>query len=176
MRLLHAYDEWCYKRLEAILLWMEEWFSISQSAVEQFLILLYVILELAGSIYDVHSFLHHRYGLTAAVALSMGTMMYFLHRRPPAFRQISRQNIVSFYMRVFLQVFVVEFSILNALLPLHQLGTYLTSLQYYVWTVFFYIMDISSNGTPGRRRKLALAKLKELFGTSWVPKPVPEAS
>jgi hypothetical protein len=58
--------------------------------------------------------------------------------------------------------------------PPHRITDRCTAIAQIVYLVFFYAADIRSDGTPGRRRKLALAELKKLFGAAWIPKPALE--
>lgn len=41
--------------------------------------------------------------------------------------------------------------------------------------VFYeYLSALPSDGDPGRKRKLAMDKIKEMFGTEWMPETVPQ--
>ncbi len=42
MNFLVAYDAWCVDKVEAFLLWIEEWLSISQKEAEKSIIALYL--------------------------------------------------------------------------------------------------------------------------------------
>lgn len=63
-------------------------------------------------------------------------------------------------------------------LALHVLDCFgkiglLWAVQDLLFVVIIYATSIPGGGDPGRRRKLALDKLKELFGTSWISRPIP---
>ena len=57
-------------------------------------------------------------------------------------------------------------------MPPHRFVDFTCGTAQLVYLVFFYMTDIASNGERGRKRKLALAELKKLFGAEWIPKPV----
>ena len=58
-----------------------------------------------------------------------------------------------------------------ACLPPRQL-TYLLVVAAHIFGILFeYSIAMPKSGDPGRRRKAEIARLKELFGSSWIPEP-----
>ena len=102
--------------------------------------------------------------------------MVWLHRKPAAIRGGARRYPELGAMRMLIQVFVLLFAGDLLFIPPFRVTDIFLAASQFVYLVFFYMTDISSQGQSGRRRKLALAELKKLFGTAWMPKPalVPE--
>lgn len=166
MRILYAYDQWCLAKLETFLVWLEEWFSIPQKTVERALIVIYLaIFVLPPS--------NHARSATFICAFCLGYMMWILHQRPQAVRFLTRRNKTSAILRLSFQ-FWCGFVVFRCLLSLfHRLDDITNAILVIDYLIFFYMIDLNSEGTPGRRRKLALAELKKLFGTEWIPEPAP---
>jgi hypothetical protein len=105
-------------------------------------------------------------------ALSIGTLMWMLHKRPAVVRKYTQRSRFEAVNRIILQgVFGVMAAAVLFALP-HQWTDVPTALAQVVYVVFFYATDITSDGERGRRRKAALAELKKMFGTEWIPKPL----
>lgn len=165
MELLARYDKWFEDCVRAVLLWLEEWLDLSQRTVERGMIVAYLLLAFMPV---------HQRDLTYAVAGTavVSIIMYNLHRRPVALRGLrfkeTRAVRVAFMVPIFGTTIALE------LIPFAgtkcEIGKAIAQM---VYVVFFYVTDIGNHGERGRRRKLALAKLKELFGDlTWLPKPV----
>ena len=155
-----AYDRWCDRVIAVALLWLEEWLSIKQKAVERFIMGLYTCILLSPSSWRV------RISNIALAAFMLGLMWSF-HRRPAAERGVARRIDMLALWRALLQLTTLVGSVIEACLLPYNMTLVLLPL----WIVFIYVTDISNHGHPGRRRKLALAELKKLFGTEWMPKP-----
>lgn len=166
---LIVYDMWCEDRVKALLLWLEEWFSISQKRVEEGMIVLYLALEMAGARWTLSML-----GINIATWLFAGGTMIWLHRKPDARRGGAKCYLELRLLRISFQVIVFFLAGILFFLPPHRASDIGLGVAQIVYLVFFYMTDISSNGTPGRRRKLALAELKKLFGAAWIPKPALE--
>jgi hypothetical protein len=164
MKLIFAYDAWCLRRIEALLAWLEEWMSISQPRVEQGLIVIYITLLNTG-----RKFTTTFITLQIICSLGIALMMWWLHRRPAAVREASKRSSMSAMVRIFFQTW---FLLLVVVCTVSRPIDYQDIAMYLDYLLFFLMNDISSKGKPGRRRKLALEKLKELFGSAWIPKPV----
>ena len=167
MKWLIKYDAWCCGSVKGLLKWFDEWLSISQKNAERSMIILYVLLVL------VPPDLKWSTILTRIICgLWVGWMMWILHRRPAATRKFWEGSRVLALCRVVLQCgigLVVAF-ILFA--PPYVWGNIPLALAQVVYIVFFYATDITSDGGHGKRRQVALAELKKMFGTEWIPKPV----
>jgi hypothetical protein len=166
MQLLFAYDEWCFVKLEAMLVWLEEWFSLSQKMVEELLIVIYLFLTTICS-----SGNRIFQGLFFVIILA--AMMWLLHLRQPFLRTMSRVSAVSVLLRLLFQVWAAGIIFLTLWKPPHRVEDIESAIAQIIYVVFFYVVDICSKGKKGRRRKMALSELKKLFGTIWIPKPIP---
>ena len=92
------YDQWIFHLLEALLLWLEEWFSISQKRAEQGMILLYVLLYMPSPFWN--------FIVIPAKFLCAGSVGYFmwtLHRRPDFVRKSSREDQTMVVIRIVLR-------------------------------------------------------------------------
>ena len=168
LKVLIAYDLWCIGRVAALLRWLEEWLSISQKWAERGLIALYMLLIIttpaSGQVLVA---------IKIFVALWVGTGIWTLHRRPAALRERWRRDKVLALARVFIQVFIGSITVVILFLPRYQPGNCFLGAAQIVYLVFFYMTGIHFGGERGRRRKLAWAELKKLFGTEWMPRPLP---
>ena len=168
MNTLVKYDKWCLSVVRATLLWVEEWLSISQRRIERVMIVTYLALALvdAGRGKTLY--------IVGPVLAYIGCLMWFMHRTPDAIRMVrERPNLAV--ARCFLQlwlmsVIAISFLISKSMIPHNPLHL----VQQTDYALFFYVVSISTKGDPGRRRKLALSKIIEMFGTGWIPKPIGE--
>jgi hypothetical protein len=160
-RLLAAYDRWCTARVEAWLRWIEAWFSISQLETERALLVLYLIAAVVGPQWE----------LRMPGSILIVATLYWLHRRPTAKRQVFRhyQPIGFHVVRALLQASWI-FLALNDLRVQRPTGA-LSDIYYLI--LFYAVYIPLDEDRRGRRRKLALAELKKLFGTEWIAKPAP---
>jgi hypothetical protein len=99
--------------------------------------------------------------------------MWILHRRPDFVRECSRIDQLQAVFRIVLQIVFGFIAGLILFQMPHQWTDFPQALAQLLYAVFFYVTNITSNGKPGRRRKIVLAKLKKMFGLEWIPKPAP---
>jgi len=104
---------------------------------------------------------------------SVGYFMWILHRRPDFVRECSRIDQLQAVFRIVLQIVFGFIAGLILFQMPHQWTDFPQALAQLLYAVFFYVTNITSNGKPGRRRKIVLAKLKKMFGLEWIPKPAP---
>jgi hypothetical protein len=169
MSLIVAYDNWCIDHLEALLRWLEEWLSISQKRTEQGMILLYIALTMAQTKTSIASA-----AVSAIGAGAIGMVMWYLHRRPAAVRGIQKGWWPNALVRVLIQMLFALFITSILVRPPHHWGDWANAAAQLDYLIYFYVTDINSGGQRGRKRKLAWAELKKLFGTEWMPKPASE--
>lgn len=169
MERICAYDGWCSDRVKALLAWLEEWFSIGQKGAERGMMAVYFALLVLPPPWEMRST-----GMKVFTAVLIFPMMWYLHRKPVSRRRVFQDgSVYSAAARVSLQVLLCTFSLSGILRPPHLVADYANAAMNVVYLVFFYATDIGGGGDRrGRRRKLALAKLKELFGPLWIPQPV----
>lgn len=162
-----AYDDWIYRRVEATLLWLEEWLSVSQKTVERTLLVVYLGLYLMA--------VHYRYRFPASIhacfALTISYFMWNVHRVPTATRRGILMPPGYKRMRVLMQAFSVFIGTLFIASGPHDYTNYMWGTAQVFFMLFWYVCSVGSNGERGRRRKLAWAELKKMFGTEWIPKP-----
>jgi hypothetical protein len=173
MNWIIRYDQWTFHRLEVLLLWLEEWFSISQKRVEQSMIILYVLLSIP-SLYIpsiIWSFILISFKFFCIC--SVGYIMWILHRRPDFLRKSARENQIEAVFRIAVQISLGSIAGFTLFLVPHRWTDLPGALAQLLYVVFFYVTNITSDGKPGRRRKMALAELKKMFGLEWIPKPIP---
>lgn len=164
MELLVAYDRWCEGRVRALLLFLEELFSISQKHAERGMIAFYLVLVASPPYRTKMSFPIQMCG-----ACLVASLMWVQHRRPEALRERARLDpTVYACARIIIQFLFGSLFVFDLVSPDRAIAA---AASQAVYLIFYYMIDITSNGERGRRRKLAWAKIKELFGTEWMPKP-----
>ena len=169
MDFLIAYDVWCMSRVESLLLWLEEWLSITQKQAERGMIIVYFISFYICPPSDNLGSISAQ--IVAGGAISM--LMWNLHRRPAATRYGKKPIIYLSWVRIIFQAITFFLIWMWAIeKPVNFLHLRYSFVQI-VYMIFYYAVDIHIDGKPGRRRKLALAELKKLFGECWIPKPLP---
>jgi hypothetical protein len=169
MKWLIDYDAWFFHSVEGLLKWLDEWLSISQEYAERGMIALYVVLTLLPSKWMLSFVL-----AKTICALSIGTLMWMLHKRSAAVRKYTQRSRFEAVNRIILQGVFGVMAATVLFVPPHQWTDVPTAVAQVVYVVFFYATDITSDGERGRRRKAALAELKKMFGTEWIPKPLLE--
>jgi hypothetical protein len=173
MNWIILYDQWIFHRLEVLLLWLEEWFSISQKRAEQSMIVLYLLLNIP-SLYipsPILSFILIPFKIICVG--SVGCVMWILHQRPDFVRKSAREGQFDAVLRIVVQILFGTIAGFTLFLVPHRWADLSQALAQLLYAVFFYVTNITSNGKPGRRRKMALADLKKMFGFEWIPKPIP---
>jgi len=169
MKWLIDYDAWFFHSVEGLLKWLDEWLSISQKHAEQSMIALYLILTMIPPKWTLSVVL-----VKIAEAFCISPLMWLMHIRPAAIRRYTQGSRFQAVNRLILQgVFGVIAAVVFFMSP-HQWTDAPMAVAQVVYVVFFYATDITSDGERGRRRKAALAELKKMFGTEWIPKPLLE--
>ena len=169
MKWLIDYDAWFFHSVEGLLKWLDEWLSISQKYAERGMIALYIVLTVIPPKWTLSVVL-----VKIAAAFCISPLMWLMHIRPAAIRRYTQGSRFQAVNRLILQgVFGVMAAAVLFALP-HQWTDVPTAVAQVVYVVFFYATDITSDGERGRRWKAALAELKKMFGTEWIPKPLLE--
>jgi hypothetical protein len=157
MEWIVRYDAWCEARVTALVKWLEEWFSISQKQTERGLMILYVFL-----IFYILNILVVWKGLYLLFCFVVGSVlfaMWIMQSRPMELRGGDRPyKAVS---RVSVQILFGMLICIILLKLSHGWHSWKYAAGQVVYLIFFYMIGINSNGERGRRRKLALAKLKK---------------
>ena len=169
MKWLIDYDAWFFHSVEALLKWLDEWLSISQKCAERGMIVLYVLLTMTPPKWTLIVIM-----VKIVSAVMIGILMWSIHRRPASIRKYVQRSHFESKNRLITQG-IFGLLIVGILFePPHYWTDVLMAVAQVVYVVFFYATDITSDGERGRRRKAALAELKKMFGTEWIPKPLLE--
>ena len=159
-------DLWFVTKLEQVLQWLLDWFGITQSQIEKATIAVGTIgFFLANMDWWLTSKLL-AWHIFIVCVVCYG--LWLLHRLTASRRQ---HELVSSYRRVFRLSYVALTSFL--LLPLlanKDLATLGLWIACYSFSFMLYLICCNVSGEKGKKAKLSLAKLKELFGDlEWLP-------
>lgn len=171
MSILIAYDSWALAKVKVVLDWLYEWLSISQKVVERVCIVGYATgngLEIVGIVkHEVHLPL----GFEIFMACMITAWMWHFHCIPSSdrtFFNTSGGMVARMLWHVFVLLSCISFCESKTIF---STGHIMEDASY---VSMLYLFAVNSDGERGRKRKLALSKLKELF--SWLPEPVPEGA
>jgi len=169
------YDHWCLGNTRATLLWIEEWLSLSQRRIEYMMILFYGFTAgISVVVSAIRPYGSSLVGMSIFMFALIVWSMFRMSNVPDVVRKHRSNDDISL-IRLALQILmwgavvweVVVFHRTHA--PIVDLAEPARNVDY---VLFVYSISVSTKGEKGRRRKLALEKLKELFGTDWMPKPL----
>jgi len=152
-------------KVRATLLWLEEWLSLSQNEVEKVMMFIYLICGIMNSVGSIDNI----------SIMFMGWIMYSLHKNPDVNRAGIEHSPIAATGRPLVQIWTLCM-IVTYLVPPIRTKDVIASIQVVDYLLFSYLVSVSTKGDPGRRRKLAWSKIKELFGTKWLPEPIEQPS
>jgi len=154
--------------LKWILDWMNDWLSLSRSKVEVGTIWIYGVTN----VYSVWPSRH--LGILLALTGLMTFMMWNWHRQPKAARSVIHWGVGGILGRIAaLILFGFSAAVVLCTPPHHWLQDSAGAISMISYVLFLYILALpDDDGQRGKKRKMAITKLKELFGTSWIPQPV----
>jgi hypothetical protein len=173
MNFIERYDEWVRARVKDALDWLFEWLSVSQKAVERILIITYVV----GRTLEAVAEFSHRAprGLNKGVGVAdcvfsilIVLIMLGWHFSPKTERIMAHVARPGYILRIMWQPLVIA-TAADLEIDSYHIGHF---AQVTAFTLALYVFACNSDGQRGRKRKMAWAKLKELF--SWLPNPQPE--
>jgi len=168
-------DRWLIGRVKISLDFFFDWFGITQKLVERSLIVLLgfsVFIETASRLLnapETRTYTYRWYDKIAGVVMII--MLWRLHKMPTAERVAREQTVFSVLWRfsgnVLSLLSIVIFILENPL----TLFSFSVDIQVWLITIFLYV--IATDTIEGERKsaKLAWSKIKELFGTAWIPQP-----
>lgn len=165
----------------AVLRWGTEWLSLKRQWMERAIIAGYGVSCSAGAFFDWHFAPPHRFGhfdlffntLAIVIYAVVCASMWRQQKRPEAER-IHRLLTVEWIVMRSYGVFVVLVLSLLMLAPPRRWFDIFFPVGMSCYAAFQYAISLPEDGERGKKRKLALAKLKAMFGTSWVTAPVPQ--
>jgi hypothetical protein len=158
-------DERILKGVQWVLLLLTEWLSVSQRKVEIGLIVAWTCARAVEI-----GLYHSRWRGLGLIGLVLMFAIFIGRIQQPA---AVRSALVHMPVEIFSRLFFLGLVSLNGLVQLippvrkKDLLDVLASLLFYV---LWMVTSLPTQGKPGRRRKMALEKLKELFG-GWLPEP-----
>jgi hypothetical protein len=169
MNPIERYDGWVRGKVKSCLDWLYEWLSISQKAVERSLIFIYALASAILIMSAARHEINIPIWMQSLISLLMIFFLWDWHTDPSTVRSIKHTHSYHAIFRVLWQ-----FMALTSLFPpykgkLIDIGFPLADIAF---TLFLYVVASNCGGERGRKRKMAWAKLKELF--SWLPEPQPE--
>ena len=154
---------------QCVLVWLVEWLSVSQRKLERVVIFSYLITEPvylrmkpASSMWFV-----------VLVEIIWGALLFGWHRHTDKERWQRLLAADGSGLRVF--YLACWLLLLASLYPArHEAWVFVEAFASGLRLAALYFTSLPESGQPGRRRRLALDKVKAMFGTSWMPQPVPE--
>jgi hypothetical protein len=163
------YDLRCDLNLSRLLLWCEEFLSLSQANVERALCVLYAIGVEIPTLSE-----RRAAGTVAAVLFLLPIyLVWRMHRTPVARRGGLHKHPIRRLGRVLVQFCFLGLTVLIVAEPPHRWEDGFFAAAQLAYVVHLYVTDLKIDGERGRRRKLAWDKLKALFGPlEWIPRPV----
>jgi hypothetical protein len=162
-----------------VVYYSKEWFSWTRSGIEKVLIAGYPACWWVMSIVVFNHTFHARF-FTIMVrvfcpifALAASFFAWHVWEYNKDRSDHSRMFLLFYIPGVAVRVAAVVFSLamitLEYLTPPCHWSDGLPGLSLGFFAAYNYVSSIPESGEKGRRRKLALDKVKEMFGTSWVP-------
>jgi hypothetical protein len=145
-----------------------DWLSISYDNLERGLIFGYVLCNImVGATQG-------GWGWTIPlISLFNGWLMWDWHRRPDSTRKHLLFIAGLAFFRIGVLLLMIILSVNDFRGSVHLCDTE-SALSNVVFIVALYATSLPKHGDEGgKKRKAALAKIKALFGTSWMPIPVP---
>lgn len=154
-------DEFIFKIVEACLDWLNEWLSITQKQVLSALLVTYGTCWIIGATME--------WSIFAGALISILPATDWFHRD----RTNSQKIIIRVGLRPVRLFFLSSLVIAFIMLPyMHARGYPLWCIGGLACALFNYGECAFIDSERGGKRKLALAKLKELFGAlEWIPAP-----
>lgn len=150
---------------------MVEWFGWTVRGIERGFALGYAVFMLCWYLLTFR----HWWAGVVGIFVIFGPMftMWRLSLRSNRDRYFALIEWRHILLRVMGSIFILGLTAVPVLAPPHLKRDALLVAGNLCYVLVIYSTDLPSGGEPGKRRKLALAKLKELFG-GWMPEPVPE--
>lgn len=174
-------DVFLLKQMLGLLRWGTEWLSLKRVWMERGMIVGYSACFIGNTVFGLHGDIQHRSrnlefsAMVCCIALYLLICQWMWRRQKLSEaervrRLLSMEGMAS---RIYALLLAVLFSLLE-LAPPRRWYDVLVPAGFGFYVAFEYAISLPEDGERGRKRKLALAKLKEMFGTSWITAPVPQ--
>jgi hypothetical protein len=170
--LICRFDYWLrHSVVKPVLRWLYEWLSISQKTVELSLICVYVVSSVGMVSYAMQTDVKVPIAVWVICQILMVRIMISYHRDSDQNRAAKHLNGFACILRFFWVVITAIVAMPPYGYGLHRLSAVSMTVGDAGFMIFLFVVATNCGGERGRKRKLALAKLKELF--SWLPDPQP---
>jgi hypothetical protein len=162
-------DEFLCHMAESVVVFLEEWLSVSQRQIEWSLIGAYICIGAFGNYHGrfyvfmltIHLAANTIAGYCMALTGRLRQTTLFYHRYEVSSRLVRMATTSAMALIIPLQF----------IRPIHWGIDIANATAAAVFIAFFFVIAVVRTGRRGRRRKLALAKLKSLFGGIQIPQP-----
>lgn len=166
MNAIFAIDAWWIARMEAALCWLNEWLSIT---------LRRVALILAGVVFGCGTFweirMHCRWALVIDAVFPLLLAWYSFE---PEKERVARWRGKFFSWWRGTEGVLLPLDVALIWVPPHMQYYWIVPIGTCACFLLITVLACRETGERGRRRKAALAKIKEMFGAGWIVPPETE--
>lgn len=179
LSVIYAVDIFLLKSMMLLLRWGTEWLSLKRRWMERSMIVGYGVSFSVNIACDFHYGRHRgRFdpfliAICVCLYLVVCATMWTQQKRPDSYRINRLFSIEGILNRIWSVGLMLAFVPLELLPPVRWFDM-LAPLGFAFYAAFQYALSLPEDGERGKKRKLTLAKLKEMFGTSWITAPVPQ--
>jgi hypothetical protein len=168
-RMIVWLDFWLLIFTHKVVRFLVEWISVTQVQIERGLMLAYIVFIMA-------SYAGRHWWLGVILIVSNAYWVWQWHRVPDARRARQMFEPILGVVRLLIAVFLLGLALTFLLEPPRRWADVFFLLGQMCMVALLYVTSLPSGGDRGSKRKLAMDKLKDLFGTSWIPQPLPPLS
>jgi hypothetical protein len=167
-------DIWILYLLGKAVNWLVEW-GIARIRLERAVVLVYALVTTFDGTrkFITHSELvSNRLGDVSLLVLNLwNSFMFWEVERTENHRARRRCSLGFFASRIA----VLTLWVITLMIFTFSREAYLLVMQCTALVLIIYLLSVGDGGgEPGRRKQLALDKLKEMFGSEWMPEPAPQ--
>ena len=174
--MFHAIDETLISICEQSVTWIEEWTGLSQRWIERLLIGSFAISFLSHCIFE--RIIGYGYGsiwiLFVCGLIVLASMI--IEGQYPSTQRKTLRFTGTFYRLSWVALLILpSISILLSAIEHTTLAMVVAICSFCCVSTrvaMAYVIISSIDGERGRAAKLVWSKIKELFGTSWIPQPI----
>jgi hypothetical protein len=165
-------DDFIIEQFDKAVRFIEEWFFLSQKWVERGVLGLFVALSAVDVFLLVMAKQTVGWEIFADAVLFLGMWMEYKQTKTERTARRAYGYLGRFYW-IFLCAFFFVINVVPHPMGNHYIYLYnlLTPLWGGIRILMSYVTILDIEGLRGKAAKLSWEKLKELFGTSWVPQP-----
>lgn len=152
--------------------WLVEW-GFPRIRLERAIVLVYAFVTVFDSTRKLitHSEIVERLGDASLLVLNAWNSFMFWHTERTESHRVRRRYSLGFFaFRIALLALWASALVIFAF----SRNAIFLVMQATALVLIVYLLSTGDGGEPGRRKQLALEKLKELFGADWMPEPAPQ--